>query len=71
MSQITTPEGLIKPEVQLSGGGGDALILIGKVEDALRRAGNPPEVVDAFRAEAFSGDYDHVLQTCMTYADVS
>ena len=38
---------------------------------ALKRAGYESEKVDAFRTEALSGDYDHVLQTAMEWADVS
>jgi hypothetical protein len=36
----------------------------------LRRAGNTPEVIQAFRREAMSGDYDHVLETAITYCEV-
>jgi hypothetical protein len=69
-ADIELPEGLIRPEVQLSGTNGNAFALIGTVARALRRAGNTREVVTAFRTEAMSGDYDHVLQTCMAYAEV-
>jgi hypothetical protein len=69
-ANIELPEGLIRPEVQLSGTNGNAFALIGTVARALRRAGNTREVVAAFRTEAMSGDYDHVLQTCMAYAEV-
>jgi hypothetical protein len=69
-ANIELPEGLIRPEVQLSGTNGNAFALIGTVARALRRAGNTREVVAAFRTEAMSSDYDHVLQTCMAYAEV-
>jgi hypothetical protein len=36
---------------------------------ALRAAGVPQEEVDAFFAEATSGDYDHLLQTTMAWVD--
>lgn len=68
---ITTPDGLIRPEVQLTGEDGNAFFIIGRVAKELRRAGNGSEVVEAFQAEASSGDYDHVLQTAMAYAEVS
>jgi alkylhydroperoxidase family enzyme len=68
---ITTPDNLIRPEVQLTGSDGNAFAVMGAVSKALRRAGNDPEVIAAFRAEATSGDYDHVLQTAMAYAEVS
>jgi hypothetical protein len=67
-ANIELPEGLIRPEVQLSGTNGNAFALIGTVARALRRAGNTREVVAAFRTEAMSSDY--VLQTCMAYAEV-
>jgi hypothetical protein len=70
MTTIQTPENLIRPEVQLTGTDGNAFAIIGAVAKALRRAGNGPDVVAAFQAEATSGDYDHVLQTAMTYAEV-
>lgn len=67
---IDTPEGLIKPDVALIGSDGNAFAVIGKAKQALERAGNTPEVVEAFVEEATSGDYDHVLQTVMTYTEV-
>ncbi len=56
--------------VKLTGGDGNAMAVIGKVATALRRAGHGAEVAD-FMNEALSGDYDHVLQTCMAWVDVS
>ncbi len=58
-------------EVELSSGSGNAVILMRKVKKALRRAGVSPEEVEEFAAEAMSGDYDHVIQTCMAWVDVS
>ena len=68
---IEVPNGLIKPEVQLTGEDGNAFFIMGRVAKELRRAGNAPEIVEAFQTEAMSGDYDHVLQTAMAYADCS
>lgn len=56
--------------VRLTGGDGNAMVVIGKVATAMRRAGHGAEVA-AFMDEATSGDYDHVLQTCMAWVDVS
>lgn len=56
------------PSVELHEG--NAFFIIGQVRKALRRAGCPESVVDAFVTEAKSGDYDAVLQTAMKYADV-
>lgn len=58
-------------EVQLSGGDSNAFAIIGKVSRALRRAGLSEDVAKEFRAEATSGDYDHLLQTCIRWVDVS
>lgn len=56
--------------VQLTGTDGNAFALIGNVARALRRAGHA-DVVNEFQAEATSGDYDHLLATCMKWVDVS
>jgi hypothetical protein len=55
--------------VQLTGEDGNAFFIIGAVSKALKRAGHS-EAAAEFQAEAMSGDYDHVLQTCMDYVDV-
>jgi len=54
-------------KVQLSGEDGNAFFIIGRTSKALRRAGAPKEDIDAYIAEATSGDYDHVLQTTMRW----
>ncbi len=54
-------------EVQLSGEDGNALFIIGRVRKAMRRAKLDRAEVEAFTAEATSGDYDNVLQTAMRY----
>lgn len=55
--------------VELSGSDGNAFAVMGKVTKALRRAGHDYAVAD-FREEATSGDYDHLLQTCMRWVEV-
>lgn len=72
MSAITVPaEG--RPdslgEVELLGTDGNAFAIIGTVRRVLRRAGASPEFQTAFVNEASSGDYDHVIQTAMTYIE--
>lgn len=57
--------------VRLSGTDGNAMALVSRVTAALRRAGVTNVVRDAFVKEAMSGDYDHVIQTCMAWVDVS
>ena len=51
----------------MSGESENACVIIGAT---LRRVGWTQEQLDAFTKEATSGDYGHVLQTCMKYADV-
>ena len=58
-------------KVQLSGEDVNVIVIIGRVQRALRKAGAPPAELIAFGQEARSGDYDHVLQTCMAWVDVS
>jgi hypothetical protein len=55
--------------VQLSGEDGNAFAILGRTAAALRAAGVPSEEIDAFFAEATSGDYDHLLQTTMAWVD--
>ena len=57
--------------VKLTGEDGNAFSIIGRVVQALRRAGVSAEEQDAFRKEATSGDYDNVLQTAMRWVGVS
>jgi hypothetical protein len=56
--------------VQLTGTDGNAFAVIGKVQQALRRAGVSPEEIAEFLTEATSGDYIHVLGTAMAWVDV-
>lgn len=58
-------------QVQLSGQDGNAFMLIGRVQKALRNAGATPTELDEFINEATSGDYDHVIQTCMDWVEVA
>jgi hypothetical protein len=40
------------------------------VARGVRRAHVPSSAIDAYYADAISGDYDHALQTTMRYVDV-
>jgi hypothetical protein len=60
-----------KTTVKLSGTDGNAFAILGKVARALREAGAPKDEIDLFNEEAMSGDYDHVLRTCMKWVDVA
>jgi len=55
--------------VQLSGQDGNAFAILGRVRRAILKS-NRPELAAQFCEEAMSGDYDHVLVTCMRYVDV-
>ncbi len=68
---IETPDGLIRPEVELIGNDGNAFSILGNCSRELKRAGNDQSVVDAFMEEAMSGDYGHVLATASAYCEVS
>jgi len=56
--------------VQLTGEDGNAFSILGRVRHAIRESDHP-ELEDAFWHEATSGDYDHLLQTCMRYVEVN
>jgi hypothetical protein len=53
--------------VQLVGLDGNAFSIMGRTIEALRRAGVPKAETDQYQAEATSGDYDHLLQTTMSW----
>jgi len=57
-------------KVQLTGEDGNAFGIIGKVQRALRKASVAKKEIDAFVKEATSGDYHHLLNTCMQMVDV-
>jgi len=60
-----------KARVQLSGRDGNSFSIIARVQAALKKAGATEAEIKEFCDDAMSGDYDHVLQTCMAWADVS
>lgn len=56
--------------VKLINEDGNAFIILGKVQKALRRAGHEDAVAE-FQAEATKGDYNHLIKTVMEYVEVS
>lgn len=58
-------------EVELVGQDGNAFAILARVQGAMRRAGVPKADLDAFRDEATSGDYNHLLQTCTRWVSIS
>jgi hypothetical protein len=55
--------------VRLVGEDGNAYSILGRVLQAMRRAGVSKEERDDFAKEATSGDYDNLLQTCMRWVE--
>jgi len=58
-------------KVRLVGEDGNAFAILGRCQQAARRAKVSKEEIKAFVAEATSGDYHHLLATCMKWFDVS
>lgn len=58
----------IDPEFELEGIDGNAFMVLGAVSKSLRRAGNSPEVIAAYREQATAGDYEHLLAMSIRYA---
>ena len=57
--------------VPLVGQDGNAFAIMGRVRSAMKRAKLPAEEVEAFTKEATAGDYDHLLQTVMSWVSTS
>ena len=60
----------IKPTVKLIGQDGNAFAIMGRIKQALKRAGADKEYIDQYISEATSGDYDHLLAVSMEYVKV-
>ncbi len=58
-------------EVQLVGQDGNAFVILGRVREQMRRHHLPTEDIQEFTDEAMQGDYDHLLQVCMKWFNVS
>lgn len=57
------------PKVELVGRDGNAFAIMGRVQDALRRAGASKSFCGAYINESTSGDYDHLLATAVAYLE--
>lgn len=57
--------------VPLSELDGNVMVLIANTRRGLRDHGVDADAIDAFTAEAKSGDYDHALQTIMAWVGTS
>ena len=51
-------------------GDGNAFSIMGRVKQALKRAGADKEYIDEYLSKATSGDYDNLLVVSMGYVDV-
>jgi hypothetical protein len=76
VSPVPEEEGVTPPEekvkVRITGTDGNAFAILGTVKNAMRQSRlYTPEQIKAFMDEAMSGDYDHLLQVCTKWADVS
>ncbi|QDH93131.1 hypothetical protein QDA02_gp34 [Microbacterium phage Margaery] len=58
-------------DVTLVGVDSHPFAIIKAVTDGLRKGGIGQAERDAFREEALSGDYDHIIQTAMRWVNVS
>jgi len=59
-----------KPKLELTGQDGNAFNILGLARRTAKKSEWTQEEIDAFLHEATSGNYDHLLQTCMRYFDV-
>ena len=57
--------------VNLTGIDGNAFSVMGAVSKALRRNGVSSSEIQKFMDECNSGDYDHLLQTCMAWVETN
>jgi hypothetical protein len=55
--------------VRLSGEDGNAGAIMGRVTHALRRAGYGSDVLNAYRLEATSGNFDNLLRVTMAWVE--
>lgn len=66
MSEVTRE----RPTVKLIGTDGNSFAVLGRVKRALRFAQYSDDDIKKFMSEATSGDYDHLLATCMRWVEV-
>ena len=66
MSDIKYP----KIKVKLAGEDGNAFAIMGRVRQAMQRGKVPQEEIKKFTEECMSGDYNHLLVTCMNWVSV-
>ena len=57
-------------KIKLIGKDGNAFAILGRCYQAMRKNECTKEQIEEFQKEAASGDYDHLLQTCIKYFTV-
>lgn len=57
-------------EVKLVGNDGNAYAILGSMKRELQRGAVPQVEIKEFMDEAMSGDYNHLLRTCMNWVTV-
>jgi hypothetical protein len=57
-------------KVKLIGEDGNAFAIVGRVRQAMRRAGVSSVIIDEYTKEATSADYDNLLAVTMDYVEV-
>ena len=67
MNEVKYP----KVKVKLVGKDGNSFSIIARVAEAMKKKKVPDEEISAFRKEAMSGNYNHLLRTCMEWVTVS
>jgi hypothetical protein len=61
----------MKPSAKVVGEDGNAMVIMGIVSKSLHRAGASSKYVEAYYDESTSGDYDHLLQVALKFANLS
>ena len=69
MTNLNDNTPLTNAVVKLIGENGNAFAILGRVRHGILHS-DRPELADDFISEATSGDYDHLLATCMRYVSV-
>ena len=64
MAEVKCPE--VKA-VKLIGEDGNAFAILGRVMKAMRVAKVSPELIEQYRVQATSGDYDNLLRTTIQW----
>lgn len=57
-------------EVRLVGENGNAFHIVGRVSQALKRAGASKAEIERYQQEATSGDYNHLLTITLEWVEV-